>query len=209
MFRDILKKVKLFLRIGIIFGLPTKKKILLYDEIHASALKEIIKKDFNILELRDNKKIYFWIFLKQIFLLDFSFSTYAKNYIKFTSPEVIITFNDARLEFFELKNSFRNIYFIAVVNGLRENSWFKKNKKLKSKNLKCDYFFVLNKHYISKYEKIIKSKFLTFGHFRNNMVKIKKFKFKKQFLLISQVHEVFQQVSTMFRINFIGNYLIL
>ena len=34
------------------------------------------------------------------------------------------------LKCLNLKYYFNNIYFIAVVNGLRENSWFKKNKKL-------------------------------------------------------------------------------
>ena len=85
MLSEIVSRIKLLLRIKFSFDLPKKNNILLYDEVHASILREIIKKDFNILELRENKKIYFWIFLKQIFYFDFSFFTYSSNYIKFIS----------------------------------------------------------------------------------------------------------------------------
>ena len=43
------------------FDYPKKNKILLYDEIHASTFKEIIKMDFSILELRKKKFIFGYI----------------------------------------------------------------------------------------------------------------------------------------------------
>ncbi len=189
MYQKILKYINQLLRIRLRFDFPKKNKILLFDEIHASTFKKIIKKDFNILELRDNKKIYFWLFLKQILFLDFSFSTYSKNFIKFTSPKIIITFNEARYQLYELKNFFKNIHFISVSNGIRLATWFKVNEKKWPKNLKCDYFFVFNKYYIPKYEKIVKSKYLSHGHFYNNLIPINKTKFRKQFLYLSQTHE--------------------
>ena len=170
------------------YDLPEKNRLLLFDEMHSATLRQIIKRDFNILELR-KKKIYFWIYFKQLIFFDFSFKTYCKNYIKFTSPKVIITFNEARFEMYELKNLFKDVSFISLMNGTRNNYWFKSNKKIIPKNLKCDYLIVLNKYFIPKYNKLIKSDYRAFGHFRNNSVKIKKTKFKKQFLLISQVHE--------------------
>ena len=170
------------------YDLPEKNELLLFDEIHSATLRQIIKRDFNILELR-KKKIYFWIYFKQLIFFDFSFKTYCKNYIKFTSPKVIITFNEARFEMYELKNLFKDVRFISLVNGTRNTYWFKSNKKKIPKNLKCDYFIVLNKYFIPKYNKLVKSNYRVFGHFRNNSVKIKKTKFKNQFLLISQVHE--------------------
>ena len=122
------------LKIKFRFDLPKKNKLLLYDEIHSEILKNIIKRDFNILEVRKNKKIYFWIYLKQIIFFDFSFKTYCKNFIKFTSPKVIICFNDARLNMYELKNTFKKINFISIMNGLRFNYWFKKKKNYCQKN---------------------------------------------------------------------------
>ena len=99
----IIKFIKIL--ISFKFDLPKKNNLLLYDEIHSDAFKKIINKNFNTLEIRQ-KKIYFWIYLKQIIFLDFTFKTYCKNYIKFTSPKVIITFNEARFDMYELKNSF-------------------------------------------------------------------------------------------------------
>lgn len=173
------------------FDLPKKNALLLYDEIHLEILKEIIKMNFNTLELR-KKKIYFWIYLKQLFFLDFSFKTYSINYIKYTSPKIIITFNDARFQMYYLKKYFKNISFISVMNGRRYGKWFKEIKIFWPNNKKKfygDYFFVLNKHYIPKYQNLINSKFNLLGHFRNNSVKIGNTKFRGQFLYISQTWE--------------------
>ncbi len=184
----VLKKIILFSKINFRLGLPEKNNLLLFDELHSSVLRKIIKKDFNILEVR-SKNLYFWIYLKQIIFFDFSFRTYCKNYIKFTSPKVIITFNDARYQMYELKPFFKDIKFISIANGIRWERWFKINKKLWPKILSCDYIFVINKYFIPKYKKIIKSNYRLLGNFTNNNIKIKKTKFKKQFLFISQVHE--------------------
>ncbi len=194
MLRKLFKKLISLSELRFRFNFPNKSKILLYDEIHAQILKNIIKKNFNILELR-KKKIYFWIYLKQIFFLDFSFKTYSINYIKYTSPKIIITFNDARFQMYELKKDFKTISFISVMNGLRFDKWFKENKKLwlnDKKKLNGDYFFTLNKYYISQYQKIINADFRVLGHFRNNLVKVKKSKFKNEFLYISQVHDSYK-----------------
>jgi surface carbohydrate biosynthesis protein len=181
--------IHIFFRTKFYFKLPKKNKILLFDESQSSIFKETIKKSFNILHVR-NKRIYFWIYLKQVFFFDFSFKTYCKNYIKFTSPKVIICFNDARYQMYEFKKSFQNVKFITVINGLRFNYWFKNNKKNWPKNLSCDYLFVLNKYYISEYKKILKSNnYNIFGQFRNNLVKIGNTKFNKEFLYISQVFD--------------------
>lgn len=191
MLRKLSNKLVSLMELRFRFKYPKKNKILLYDEIHAPILKEIIKKNFNILELR-KKRIYFWIYVKQIIFLDFSFKTYSINYIKYTSPKIIISFNDARFQMYELKKDFKKIIFISVMNGLRFDKWFKENKKLwlnNKKKLNGDYFFTLNKHYISQYQKIIDADYRVLGHFRNNLVKVQKSKFKKEFLYISQVHD--------------------
>lgn len=176
-----------FFQIKFRFDFPDPKKILLLDEVHSVTLKEIVRKDFNILYFR-KKEIYFWIYLKQIIHFDFSFKTYCNNYIKYISPKVVVTFNDARLEMFELKNIFKGICFITIVNGVRFQDWFVEKKKRWPKTLKCDYIFTINKYYHKKYQKIIESNYRAIGHFRNNLVKVGKIKFHKQFLFISQNH---------------------
>ena len=181
-------KFKKLFKIKFRFDFPSKKKILLLDEIHAQILKEIIKVDFNVLNFR-KKEIYFWIYIKQIIFFDFSFKTYCNNYISYTSPKVIVTFNDARLEIYELKNIFKKINFISIVNGIRFNNWFKEKKTFWPKNLKCDYIFLSSNHYVAQYQKIIKSHYKIIGSFKNNLIKIKNTKFHKEFLLISQAHQ--------------------
>ena len=185
MFKNFVKKIKKFYNIKFFFNFPSQKNILLYDEIHSLILKETINKDFNILKTRE-LEIYFWIFLKQIILFDFKFSTYCKNYIKFTKPKVIVTFNDRKPRFYELKESFKNINFISIQNGIHDENFF---KKYTFNRCKCDYFFIFNKHYIKSYTKYIKSKYIVFGNFKNNLIKINKTKKNNNFLLISEFDE--------------------
>lgn len=93
---------------------------------------------------------------------------------------------------YDLKKDFKNISFISVMNGLRFDKWFKENKKLllnKKKKLYGDYFFVLNKYYIPKFQNLINSEYNLLGHFRNNSVKISNTKVRGQFLYISQTWE--------------------
>ena len=72
-------------------------------------LRKLLKKNFNILKVRSEKEIYFWIFFKQIIYFDFKFMTYCKNYIKFLSPKIVITFIDTNREFYELKNFLKKL----------------------------------------------------------------------------------------------------
>ncbi len=186
MLQKFIQKIKKFYRIKIIFHLPKKNNLLLYDEIHSSVLREIIKRDFNIFKTREIE-IYFWIFIKQIIFLDFRFKTYSRNYIKYISPQIIITFNDTKPRFYELSNFFQSITFISIQNGLRDEADFK-NYFISSK-FKCDHFFAINKYYIKEYKKFIQSKYHILGRFTNNIVKVKKTKISNDFLLISQYEE--------------------
>ena len=113
--------------------------------MHSKILREIIKKDFNILKVRDDKEIYFWILLRQIIVLDFKFITYCKNYIRYTAPKVVITFIDNDIQFYKLKNSFEDINFISIQNGHRfENySMFHDKKYTRYNKLKCDQLLYL------------------------------------------------------------------
>ncbi len=178
-----IKKFKKLIKIKFLFNFPAKKKILLYDESNSEILKEIVRQDFNILKIREIE-IYFWIFIKQIIFLDFSYTTYCKNYINFTSPKVVISINDSKVRFFELKKNFKNINFISMQSGGRYPTNFK-NREFLNKNFKCDHFFVFSKYYIRQYKKLINSNFHILGGYKNNIVKIKKSS-NKNFLLISE-----------------------
>ncbi len=183
MIKIFIKKIKKLLKIKFLFNIPTKKKILLYDESNVQILKDIIRQDFNVIKIREIE-IYFWIFIKQIIFLDFSYTTYCKNYINFTSPKVVISINDSKVRFFELKKNFNNINFISMQSGGRYPTNFKNIEFLK-KNFECDHFFVFNKYYIKQYKKILNSNFHILGAYRNNIVKVKKSS-NKNFLLISE-----------------------
>ena len=172
------------------FDFPKSKPILQFDELNSGFLKKAIKKDFNIMP-RHTIEIYFWIFIKQIILFDFSFLTYFKNYVKFTSTKIVITTIDNNLSYYELKNSLKKVIFISIQNGVRQkNTYFfqkrfiKKNSK-NLKDLKCDHFFVFNKYIIKEYKKIIESNYHVLGNYKNNYIEIKKTRFRKSFLFIA------------------------
>lgn len=208
MYQKIISFINLLKEVKFLFHLPQSKKIMLYDEGDSEILREIIEEDFDILKIR-HKKIYFWIFLKQIIFFDFSFTTYCINYIKFTSPKIIITLNSKRNEFFEFKKSFKNIYFISVMNGICYNNNFKNLEKLKSKNLKCDFFFGINKYYINEFQKFVDSDYHILGHHKNNLVKINKTKFHGQFLLLSGAY-VYKEILGFHNnlLNLVNSYLL-
>mgnify|MGYP006075128985 CR=1 FL=1 len=188
MIKKITGIIKKIYKIKIRFDFPNSKKILIFDDIFSSLLQEIIKKDFNILKVREEKEIYFWILFKQIIFFDFKFFTYCKNYIKYTSPKVVITLVDTNINFYKLKNGFKNVIFISIQNGHRLDNYsmFHDKRYIKSKRLKCDHIFVFNKYYIKEYSRIIESKYCTLGSIKNNIIKINKTKNHNQFLFISQ-----------------------
>lgn len=190
MLKKLINRIKFFYNIKFRFDLPAKKKLVLYDEINSSIIKKILKIDLNILPIR-KREIYFWIFIKQVMYLDFSFKTYIINYLKFTSAKIFITLIDNDLNFYKLKSHLKNIFFISIQNGNRmsHTSMFRKKKYFKSKRLHCDHMLVFNKYYISQYQKIINSKYHVIGNYKNNMVKINKIKYKKSFLYISHYNK--------------------
>ena len=183
----IIKKIKKLNNINFRFDLPESKKILQYDELHSDILKKIIKRDFNIMP-RHKTEIYFWIFIKQVFFFDFSFLTYFKNYVKFTSTKIVITLIDNDLFYYTLKDHLKDVYFIAIQNGVRPQSSkiFQNKNSNFFKNLKCDYFFLFNKYLIKKFEKNLQSEYHVLGNYKNNLIKINKTKYRNSFLFISR-----------------------
>ena len=130
-------------------------------------------------------------FYKQICLFDFSFATYFKNYVKFTSTKIVITTIDNNLSFYTLKNNLEDIKFISIQNGIRHKSDYYFNQNYIHKNyrylktLKCDHFFVFNKYILKKFKKIVTSKYHILGNYKNNYIKLKKTSFRKSFIYIA------------------------
>lgn len=189
MFKKFIVFIKKIRGIKLRFDLPNSKKIVIFDEENSTILKNIIKRDCNILNVRGGKEIFFWVFLKQIFFLDLRFLTYCKNYLKFVSPKIVITTIDTSIQFYELKKSFVNIKFISIQNGYRFKNWFRHKNIVGSKRFFCDHFFVFNNLIIKNYLKLINSNFHILGSLKNNDIKINKTKFYKQFLFISQFQD--------------------
>ena len=178
-------KIKNFFSIKFRFDLPRSKNIIQYDELNSDVLKKIIKKDFNTVPRR-KLEIYFWIFIKQIFFFDLTFSTYLKNYVKFTSAKIIITLIDNSLIYYTLKDKIDGVYFISIQNGHRfkKSFMFENKNSLPFKNLKCDHIFTFNKYFIKEYKKIIKSDYHVLGCFNNNSVKVNQTQFKNSYLFV-------------------------
>ena len=180
-FKNIIVK---FINTRFRFDLPETKKIIQYDHVNSDILKKVLKKDINIISRR-NLEVYFWILLKQIFFFDFRFSTYLKNYIRFTSAKIVITLIDNGLIYYTFKNKINDVYFISIQNGTRASISFPNKNFLPYKNLECDYLFTLNKYIIKEYKKIIKSNYKVLGAFKSNYIKVNKTKFKKSYLFIA------------------------
>lgn len=191
MINTVINKIKKLYDLSFRFDFPKSKKILQYDEHNSESLKRAIKMDFDVMPRR-KPVIYFWIFIKQIIFFDFSFNTYFKNYVKFTSAKIIINIIDNSLNYYTLKKQLPDVNFISIQNGNRDyTTWiFKKKKRIKNssiyKNMKCDHLFTFNKYYIKQYKNIIKSKFHVLGNYQSNSIKVNKTKYKNSFLFISQ-----------------------
>tara|TARA_B110000027_G_C16065455_1_gene276501 strand:- start:18 stop:1133 length:1116 start_codon:yes stop_codon:yes gene_type:complete len=186
---NIINKIKRLINIKLRFDFPESKKILKYDEAGVELLKKTIKKDFNIIPTR-NIEIYFWIYIKQIIFLDFSFLTYFKNYVKFTSTKIVINILDNRMFCYNVKNELDGVYFITIQNGhrdLKTHMFQKGNSKFINKNFKTDHFFFHNKYVIKEYDKVIKyNNAHIMGSYNNNFnSKIGKTIFKNSYLFIS------------------------
>lgn len=187
--RKFINRIKKIASIRIRFDLPESKKILKFDEGNIELLKKSIKYDFNVMPIR-KLEVYFWIYIRQILLFDFSFSTYFKNYVKFTSTKLVISLLDNNLFCYKIKNELDGVFFISIQNGIRSTSEkiFQEKFNKFHKNLKCDHIFTHNKYILEEYKKIIDSDYHVLGNYINNASKINKTKYKNSYLFICTGH---------------------
>lgn len=183
--KSLYKKLKSY-RI-LIFKLPPKKDFLLYGDIHVLFLRNYF--NFTLLNISKEKKIYLFFVLKLLIKFNkINFENYSIEFINYVKPKYVLTFLDNNLNFYKLKNTFPQIKFVAIQNAPRTEKNFVTNLK----NLKSDYILTWGDLIQKKYEKIIKSKFITIGSLLNNHFKLKKFKKKKELLFISSGYPINQ-----------------
>ena len=175
---------------SITFKIPLKSKILLYNKDSQIFNKTINKKYISKLSI-DRREINIFILFLSLFNGSLSFKNYAKTFIKFVDPKIVLTFTDNDIDFYKLKHFFPQKCFISVQNGYRFDSEPFIQRLVKEKNkdvkLEVDYYFTFNEFYSNFIQRYIKFKPIINGSFRNNLNKIKKKKkFKKDIIFISQ-----------------------
>ena len=168
--------IKKLFKCKIIFSLPKKNKILIYDKTGSELFFNYLKKEecsiFHTRFEEINIPILILSFLNigKIPLI----KSYINEYIKYVNPKLIITFIDMRLGVYELKKRFKDIKIIVVQNGLR-SSVFKVFKSVKkADNLFADYFLVMDEIHKKCFSKFINGNIIVTGSIKNNLIPIKK-----------------------------------
>ena len=178
------KAILIFCKCKFDFKIIKKEKLLIFDTLSLELVSKF--KKFETLDVR-HKVFNFWLLLENFLYLKFTFKDYILTFISKVNPKVVLTFNDNYLLFYELKNYFPEVKFIAVQNGYRHKYQSDVFKKHKNKRLFADYLFTFGKNSEIFYKKYLKcNNFINLGSFRNNNVKLKKSSEKKNILFISQ-----------------------
>ena len=178
------KAILIFCKCKFDFKIIKKGKLLIFDTLSLELVSKF--KKFETLDIR-HEVFNFWLLLENFLHLKFTFKDYVLTFISKVNPKVVLTFSDNCLLFYELKNYFPKVKFIAVQNGYRHKFQSDVFKKYKNKRLFADYLFTFGKNSEIFYKKYLKcNNFINLGSFRNNNVKLKKSSEKKNILFISQ-----------------------
>ena len=152
---------------------PSKKKFLIYDVESAFLLYKIVNKsECEILHTR-YEKINFYILLLTFIrsgFRNFKFQ-YKINFIKFASPEFVITCIDNDSSFYKLKNIYPNPRYISIQNGMRVPhiyyNLFENNSSF-TDSFNVDYLFVFGEGIKKKILKNFKFNIIVAGSVLNN-----------------------------------------
>ena len=177
------KVIIIFFKCKFDFKIIKKEKLLVFDTLSLELVNKT--KKFEILDVR-YEVFNFWLLLENFLHLKFTFKDYILTFISKVNPKVVLTFNDNYLLFYELKNYFPKVKFIAVQNGYRHKSQLDDFKKHKNKRLFADYLFTFGKNSYNFYKQFLKcNNFIIAGSFKNNNIKLKKSSEKKDILFLS------------------------
>ena len=200
------KAILIFCKCKFDFKIIKKGKLLIFDTLSLELVSKF--KKFETLDIR-HEVFNFWLLLENFLHLKFTFKDYILTFISKVNPKVVLTFNDNCLLFYELKNYFPKVKFIAVQNGYRHKYQSDVFKKHKNKRLFADYLFTFGKNSEIFYKKYLKcNNFINLGSFRNNLgsfrnnnVKLKKSSEKKNILFISQFRPTDMHKSDDFKVE--------
>ncbi len=193
------KAILIFCKCKFDFKIIKKEKLLIFDTLSLEFASKF--KKFETLDVR-HKVFNFWLLLENFLYLKFTFKDYILTFISKVNPKVVLTFNDNYLLFYELKNYFPKVKFIAVQNGYRHKFQSDVFKKYKNKRLFADYLFTFGKNSEIFYKKYLKcNNFINLGSFRNNNIKLKKSSEKKNILFISQFRPTAMHKSDDFKVE--------
>lgn len=179
------KIIKDFFKIKFFFKKPKKVDVLIFDKTNYQTLRNVlnfnaIKIDYCAIRFEElNLYVLFKIFLRG----NFTNQSYIDEYIKITSPKIVLTFIDNNLSFYQLKKKFPKIKFISIQNGYRfpNDSMLSTliKKKFNKNHYSCDYYLVFNEQTKKIMEKYISTNFIIAGSLKNNRVKKEKFYYKE------------------------------
>ena len=177
------------LKTKLVFTLPSKKKILIYDNNNFNYFKKFLNNfDHEILYTRKeiiNLPILV-ISLFKNFLSKIGYN-YKYQYIKYVNPKIIITMTDNDLDF--LRYKFKDKKKIAIQNAYRKDNFpdiFSYNKYEKKNEYNLDYIFCFNNSIGELYKRSFGAKPIVTGSLKNNLIKKVKIKDKKTIGYISQ-----------------------
>ncbi len=170
------------------FFLPKKNYLVILDQVGSDKIKSALleKKDFTVLNLRD-EKINIPILILSIFnIFIYGKYSYRITFIKYIKAKIALTFIDTSLNFCFFMKKIENCKLILIQNGRRQGIEIK--PYLKSK-LECAYYFVFNKNYAHFMQNYINTNFIVGGSILNNLyIKNKKFLKIKKIQYISEFH---------------------
>jgi surface carbohydrate biosynthesis protein len=153
---------------------PKSSTILIYDREGADDFKNYM--DFNEVEIFEcrgesiNLVVLFFAFVK--FGVKINMERYALQYIIMVRPQVVITYIDNTITFYQLKKHIPKVKFISIQNGARGRMLFNLlSEDYTNDSLPmADAVFCFGTAVGELYEKNIKTKVYPVGSFRNNNV---------------------------------------
>ena len=155
-----------------IFKKPQKSDVLIYDETYPKIIEDILKNHtYSILHVRF-EQINVYVLLKSMFSglswLKNPFTTYTHTYILEVQPNLIITYIDNKIDFYNIGKLFPEITTAFIQNGNRDffDKFFSNTQQ--DKDYEVDYMFVHNKYIGEEYNKRIKGRVIPIGSLLNN-----------------------------------------
>ena len=160
---------RLFFTEHLVFRLPGKKDILLYDDAGSTMLKEYIPTSKMGIFYTRNESINIIILIVSLFKKGPLKENYIDNYIKFSSAKILISFIDNSVELYKIKSRNRLITLIIIQNGYRTYTGeFFECRDYKKKKLNADYLLVFGDSIGKEYLKSVEGNVIDIGSFRNN-----------------------------------------